>query len=260
MELPDLGKHCSESTCKRLDFLPLECDACGDVFCKDHLTYDQHKCSSAYKKNVQVPVCPLCSAPVPIKRGEMPDVAVGRHIDRNCNFDSSNRKKKIFTNKCLKPGCKKKELMKIECDLCHNNFCLSHRHPLDHDCKANSRPLSKSGHAALNRFVNASRQDKLTINTTESYKQCKSVKLQQQSSNLPASQASNVSNVDIQNGLSEDDALQKALQLSLLDAGMRDVLTLSSPEEDNNELTQALKASLEEYRNCRMKSVKATGK
>ncbi|XP_053550331.1 AN1-type zinc finger protein 2A isoform X2 [Bombina bombina] len=145
MEFPDLGKHCSESTCKQLDFLPLKCDACEDVFCKDHFNYNRHKCPSSFKKNVQVPICPLCRAPVPVKKGESPDVAVGQHIDMNCNFDPAKRKQKIFTNRCLKAGCKKKELFKIVCDQCQNNFCVSHRHPLDHDCKFGNRPLSKAG-------------------------------------------------------------------------------------------------------------------
>lgn len=262
MELPDLGQHCSESTCKQLDYLPLKCDACGDVFCKDHITYDQHKCSSAFQKNVQVPVCPLCCAPIPIKRGEMPDLAVGRHIDRNCSFDSSNRKNKIFTNKCFKPGCRKKELMKIECDQCHNNYCLSHRHPSDHECRFSSRPLSKPGHAAIIRSMNASSQDKTPTNlidTAGGRKPCKTVKLQQPRQDLAVRERPDVSSIDLHNGLSEDEALQKALELSSLDAKMHEVLNLSVLEEDNEELTRALKASLEEYRNCRMKSVKATG-
>ncbi|XP_025939024.1 AN1-type zinc finger protein 2A isoform X3 [Apteryx rowi] len=50
MELPDLGGPCSEPACRRWDFLPLKCDACGEVFCKDHIRYDDHKCRSAYKK------------------------------------------------------------------------------------------------------------------------------------------------------------------------------------------------------------------
>lgn len=36
--------------CHLPDFLPLKCDACGEVFCKDHIRYDDHSCSSAYKK------------------------------------------------------------------------------------------------------------------------------------------------------------------------------------------------------------------
>ena len=50
MELPHLGKHCNEKTCNQLDFLPMKCDACSQIFCKDHLQYDDHSCSSSYKK------------------------------------------------------------------------------------------------------------------------------------------------------------------------------------------------------------------
>ncbi|XP_038619150.1 AN1-type zinc finger protein 2A isoform X1 [Tachyglossus aculeatus] len=151
MEFPDLGKHCSETTCKQLDFLPLKCDACEAIFCKDHITYTQHKCTSAYKKDVQVPICPLCNIPVPLKKGELPDVVVSEHMDRDCKYDPAKQKQKIFTNKCLKEGCKKKEMMKLICDQCHGNFCIQHRHPLDHDCKRGGRPISKAGYAAIMR-------------------------------------------------------------------------------------------------------------
>uniref|UniRef100_A0A8C3LQ62 Zinc finger AN1-type containing 2A n=1 Tax=Chrysolophus pictus TaxID=9089 RepID=A0A8C3LQ62_CHRPC len=149
MELPWLGRHCSERTCRQLDFLPLKCDACGEVFCKDHIRYEEHSCSSAYKKNVQVPVCPLCNAPVPVQKGEVPDIVVGAHMDKDCKYNPTQQK--IFTNKCLKPGCKRKEMMKVVCEQCGGNFCIKHRHPLDHDCKAGSRPISKAGYAALMR-------------------------------------------------------------------------------------------------------------
>ncbi|KYO31291.1 AN1-type zinc finger protein 2B [Alligator mississippiensis] len=50
MELPDLGAPCSEAACRRLDFLPLKCDACERIFCADHVSYARHRCTSAYKK------------------------------------------------------------------------------------------------------------------------------------------------------------------------------------------------------------------
>ena len=56
MELPHLGKQCSEKTCRQLDFLPMKCDACSEIFCTDHLQYDDHSCTSSYKKNIQVMV------------------------------------------------------------------------------------------------------------------------------------------------------------------------------------------------------------
>lgn len=39
-----------------LDFLPLKCDACEQIFCTDHIAYAQHDCTSAYKK-VNAPFC-----------------------------------------------------------------------------------------------------------------------------------------------------------------------------------------------------------
>ncbi|XP_057386082.1 AN1-type zinc finger protein 2A isoform X3 [Balaenoptera acutorostrata] len=95
MEFPDLGKHCSEKTCKQLDFLPLECDACKQDFCKDHFTYSAHKCPFAFKKDVQVPVCPLCNSPVPVKKGEIPDAVVGAHMDGGCKRHPGRKKEEV---------------------------------------------------------------------------------------------------------------------------------------------------------------------
>lgn len=51
-------------------------------------------------QDVQVPVCPLCNTPVPVRRGEMPDVVVGEHIDRDCKSDPAQRKRKVGTRCC----------------------------------------------------------------------------------------------------------------------------------------------------------------
>lgn len=50
-------------------------------------------------QDVQVPVCPLCNTPVPVRRGEMPDVVVGEHIDRDCKSDPAQRKRKVGTQR-----------------------------------------------------------------------------------------------------------------------------------------------------------------
>ncbi|XP_027947705.1 AN1-type zinc finger protein 2A [Eumetopias jubatus] len=147
MEFPDLGKHCSEKTCKQLDFLPLKCDACKQDFCKDHFTCAAHRCPFAFKKDVQVPVCPLCNNPVPVKKGEIPDVVVGEHIDRDCNYHPW-KKEKIFMYRCSKEGCKKKEMLQVACDQCRGSFCIQHRHPLDHSCKHGGRPIGTARCAA----------------------------------------------------------------------------------------------------------------
>ncbi|KAM4024273.1 AN1-type zinc finger protein 2A [Anomaloglossus baeobatrachus] len=232
MELPDLGEHCTEVTCKQLDYLPMKCDACEDLFCKDHITYNHHKCPSAYKKDVQVPVCPLCGTAVPVKRGELADAAIGQHIDRNCSRDPSRRKQKIFTNRCCKQGCKKKELMRIECEQCHSNFCLSHRHPLDHDCSSRGRPMSKAGYAALIRSQTTAERNRADDHSVSKPQEvtppgyCRNIG----DSHPPmAPEQPVIADFGLQNELSEDEALQRALELSLLEAGINNLLTLRNP-------------------------------
>ncbi|XP_030340994.1 AN1-type zinc finger protein 2A isoform X6 [Strigops habroptila] len=72
-------------------------------------------------------------------------------MDKDCKYNPAQQRQKIFTNKCLKPGCKRKEMMKVVCEQCGGNFCIKHRHPLDHECKGSSHPISKAGYAALMR-------------------------------------------------------------------------------------------------------------
>ncbi|XP_064482273.1 AN1-type zinc finger protein 2B-like [Ornithodoros turicata] len=133
MEFPDLGKHCSEVSCNRLDFLPIKCDGCKKIYCKEHFKYAQHGCSGSV--DMQVPVCPLCNCPVPGRRGDPPDRAVSDHLDRDCRADNSKKK----GNRCAVKGCKQKELIPLTCDRCRRNHCLRHRHPDDHNCSPATR-------------------------------------------------------------------------------------------------------------------------
>uniref|UniRef100_A0A8D0HD07 Zinc finger AN1-type containing 2B n=1 Tax=Sphenodon punctatus TaxID=8508 RepID=A0A8D0HD07_SPHPU len=222
------------------DFLPLKCDGCEQIFCTDHITYAQHKCTSAYKKDVQVPVCPLCNTPIPVKRGEMPDVVVGEHIDRDCKSDPAQQKRKIFTNKCLKPGCKQKEMMKVICEQCRGNFCLKHRHPLDHACAGPSgRSLSKAGHAAVARAQVASSPSAGKGNAAlpPSHPCDRQVLPANPASPFPCAAAS------------EEEALQRALEMSLAEsAALSSVQPPSQEEEEDLALARALSVSEEEYR------------
>ena len=51
----------------------------------------------------------------------------------------------IFTYRCSKEGCRRKEMLRVACDQCHGNFCIQHRHPLDHSCTRGSRPITAAG-------------------------------------------------------------------------------------------------------------------
>ncbi|XP_029433369.1 AN1-type zinc finger protein 2A [Rhinatrema bivittatum] len=229
MEFPDLGQQCSQNTCNQLDFLPLKCDACEQIFCKNHITYPQHKCTSAYKKDVQVPVCPLCNTPIAVKRGEMPDFVVGEHIDKNCKYNPSQYRQKIFTNKCLKTGCKKSELIKMVCDQCHQNFCIKHRHPLDHECSGSHLSLSKAGHAAIMRAQESFKTSSKVVSRPVKAEESENQPPRQNRNASWLQQLLGVSHANaLQKGLSEEEALQKALELSLADAMRNCTISQSS--------------------------------
>lgn len=196
MEFPNLGEHCSENTCNRLDFLPLKCDACDTIFCTDHISYVNHSCPSAYKKDVQVPVCPLCNVPIPSKRGDPPDLAVSLHMDNDCQADYEKKRRKVFINKCSSKGCKIKEIVQVRCNECANNFCLKHRHPTDHAC------IGKEEATRLKRLDALNRQAQNRVS------------LQRNNSDNNSTAFS-----DLQGSMSEDEALARALQASLQDRG-----------------------------------------
>jgi hypothetical protein len=54
-----------------------------------------------------VPVCPLCNKPVPVNRGENPNIKVNEHISQDCH---SEKARKTSISKCSFPGCKGKEV------------------------------------------------------------------------------------------------------------------------------------------------------
>lgn len=246
MEFPHLGKNCSESTCKQLDFLPMKCDACQKVFCKEHVLYHHHNCEASYKKDVQVPVCPLCNQPVPVNRGEQPDIKVGEHIDRDCQSDPAKEKRKIYINKCSMKGCRQKEMIKVLCNTCQRNYCLKHRHPQDHNCNdinTNNRHLSPAGVAALNRSK-----------AFQSREDAGSSHVKNLTYQAPGRASGRVAAV--QGNLSEDEALARAIQMSLVESSNQLNSAMYDQEEEDRKMAEALAASAREHRQQDFQSVK----
>ncbi|XP_050355711.1 AN1-type zinc finger protein 2A-like [Nymphalis io] len=195
MEFPHIGKNCSYKSCNKLDFLPMKCDACKDVYCSDHFTYIKHECPSPNGRDVQVPQCPLCGAPVPGKRGEAPDVAVGAHIDNQCTSDpAKERRNKVFTNRCSYKGCKTKELVPLVCSECTLNYCLRHRHVADHACEGKLAAKRRQAAKAAMARIKAN-ETNLTNGTAVS--------------------TSVTAFSEVQGNMSEDEALARALALSM---------------------------------------------
>lgn len=219
MEFPHLGQHCNEATCNRLDFLPVKCDSCDKVFCATHYNYERHNCPGAHKKNFQVPICPLCGEPVPTAPGVEPDLTVSQHIDKQCKSDS----KKIYTNRCHAKGCKRKELIPVQCSQCKLNFCLRHRHTSDHDCKP-ATPNAASTSAGDSQGV-----FKIFSDTRAKAAQAAEHRWQNKQQTNPkarqvppavATVAQRTTPVQVQNiqgNMTEDEALAHALALSIME-------------------------------------------
>lgn len=222
MEFPNLGKHCSEQHCNKLDFLPMKCDACGAIFCSDHFSYKDHSCPSAYRKDVQVPICPLCGDPVPTPRDVSPDVTVGAHIDQYCKSE----KKKIYTNRCSYRNCKKKELIPVNCSVCKLNFCLKHRHTTDHDCQG-----AAAGQRNLIATAAIQRQASKTTTGGPFSRFKPNVTARPVHTNNAVTANVNEHIAIVQGGMSEDEALARALALSMQEeeAQLRQTLEEQNP-------------------------------
>ena len=124
----------------------MKCDACSSIFCKDHIKYDEHQCSSSYRKNIQIPICPLCNQAVPYEyRDQSPDRVVSAHIDRDCRSDPARAKRqKVYSNKCSVSSCKQREAIQVNCEKCLKTFCLRHRFPDDHRCQGLNRETNRN--------------------------------------------------------------------------------------------------------------------
>ncbi|KAF2356800.1 Zinc finger AN1-type [Trinorchestia longiramus] len=244
MELPHIGEHCSEVACRQLDFLPFTCSLCKKIYCLQHHKVSAHDCTEARTVDVQVPVCPLCDQAVPAPRGQPPDIAISRHLDDNCKV----KKKKIFTNKCCYTNCKKKEMMPIECRDCGLNFCLSHRHPNDHQC---SKVRSKSSSAGAEHSAYPSQGSFL-----QSLRDQAAARFGPNPFNLnsrsPNTASTSAATARVQANMSEDEALARALVASEQQARVERMQetstrnTTSSPADEDALLQEAIAASLRE--------------
>jgi hypothetical protein len=169
--------------------------------------------------------CAVCSAPVPTPRGTLPDLAVGAHIDRDCK---SKPREKVFTNRCNRAKCKKRELVPVICDACRLNYCLAHRHPQDHECQGpqavNRRRLDHFAAASATASVtsgpparSSGGQSKLTDFFRGSQPTPRSFAAASANSTAPRAAAA----AAMVNGMSEDEALAAAMAASLQDVNQQ---------------------------------------
>ncbi|XP_052282236.1 AN1-type zinc finger protein 2B-like isoform X2 [Dreissena polymorpha] len=231
----------------------------------DHIQYETHSCKESYKKDKQVPVCPLCNKPIPLKKGQVADEEVGRHIDSDCQSDPAKERRKVYTNKCSMKGCKVKELIPVKCDKCHHNYCLRHRFETDHACKGfqdTGRSITDSGAAAIFRFQSSNGTSKSSTKPTTS-KLANAVPQQRTGHSLSqglgrelnmqrASRQQTTTENDLraaQAGLSEEEILARAIQESLSQTTQPPTQNTGlSQEEEDRLLAEAIAASEAEAR------------
>lgn len=229
----EYGTHCNFADCNALDFLPIKCDACSNLYCENHMQYERHRCEGAHRKNVQVPVCPLCNVPVPVAPGESPDVRVGRHIDNDCRSDPALAKRSRV-NRCVARNCKKRDLTSIKCPDCQLTVCIKHRLPEDHDCVRLRREVripekfrqQQTGNnwwsSATSGWGALAGQSSTTVGGNQNRSHQQPHSLQSPSPRPPTRQSAAASSrlndsrdVSMGNaGMSESEALQAALRLS----------------------------------------------
>ncbi|GAA5926352.1 AN1-type zinc finger protein [Sporobolomyces koalae] len=149
----EIGRHCSEASCRQLDFLPFNCPSCRLPFCASHWRPPLgHPCQSydPNKYDNRIPSCPLCSTPVPplsTDQTEDPNVAMDAHFSDSCrtlhpdlvaktNNGGSRSGRIEDKNECQVSKCHTKlVVVKIECRECRGQFCSTHRFPTDHRCQ-----------------------------------------------------------------------------------------------------------------------------
>uniref|UniRef100_A0A8C4QHY0 Zinc finger, AN1-type domain 1 n=1 Tax=Eptatretus burgeri TaxID=7764 RepID=A0A8C4QHY0_EPTBU len=105
----DVGRQCSLSSCKQLDFLPFTCDYCGHVFCLAHRKKDDHGCAES---------------------------------EKNLHVSSAELPKELYS--CSVKSCCQKVAICITCTHCQQQLCLRHRHHSDHDCVHLHQALGRS--------------------------------------------------------------------------------------------------------------------
>lgn len=137
------GAHCSNPYCRQQDFLPITCDLCKAIVCREHVKYEDHDCPHKDKKNVRVMICPCCDAGVRPCDNEDSDLTLAKHMETDeCRSAAKAKQENTQKTRCPVKGCKAKLTFSgsVTCEICHQKVCLKHRFEDAHSC----RPCGRS--------------------------------------------------------------------------------------------------------------------
>jgi hypothetical protein len=127
---------CMMAQCTHSDFLPTKCMNCNRKFCSHHISPQSHGCTNYAKKDARTVECPLCNQAVAVRPGQSPDAAVGAHIETGCTPSGAQAAAGQRLNMCSFGTCTRNEIQQIVCDYCRQTYCVEHRHPKQHSCRA----------------------------------------------------------------------------------------------------------------------------
>ncbi|KAA3677750.1 uncharacterized protein DEA37_0001612 [Paragonimus westermani] len=96
----DIGAHCAYIDCKQIDFLPIQCGACKQIFCKLHSSMISHQCIEDCRTVASPPLKSTASHP----------------------------------SKCQLSSCDRLERIPLTCEACGGQFCIAHKQKEIHHC------------------------------------------------------------------------------------------------------------------------------
>lgn len=146
----DLGKHCSHPYCNQRDFLPIACDLCAKVHCRDHVGYEEHDCPHKARRDKRVMLCPLCDVAIKIGPDEACELTWERHAATlECARAAAQKAQETQAAaggapaaappkpRCPAKGCKEKltSINSYTCATCRQTVCMKHRFEDTHACK-----------------------------------------------------------------------------------------------------------------------------
>ncbi|CDZ97890.1 Predicted Zn-finger protein [Phaffia rhodozyma] len=118
MDLAPIGAHCKH--CQTLDFLPIACPGCAQVFCRHHISFTTHSCTRS-DNGVH-----------------LADLKRARIVEK-CMVDECEDPRMRTWN--VSDEADQGEGTDVLCEGCKQALCLSHRSSSAHAC---APPLSKA--------------------------------------------------------------------------------------------------------------------
>jgi hypothetical protein len=128
--------QCMMARCTETDLLPTRCTKCGRRYCTAHIAPHSHDCRAYRQGDARTVECPMCTQAVAVRPGESPDVAVMKHMETGCAPQAAQAAAANRLNMCSVHSCSRNEVQRIVCEYCRQTYCVEHRHPAKHSCKA----------------------------------------------------------------------------------------------------------------------------